>query len=278
MGAWGPGLYQNDVALDVKDTYEDLLQKGVLDEEITDRILEEYADSLIDADDEPVIWFALADIQQRRGRLDETVKEKAISFIDAGADLPAWKNAPESLQRKRTEALNKLKSRLQSPQKPEKKIHHPRLYTCQWRIGDVYAYPLTSATAQEAGFYGDMLLFHKCDNTTEWPGNILPVVRMKLYRNHAVPPTLSDFMKLPYLRISQRGSAEQPEYIYQIMLENTSSRVIPKCLIYIGNTQEFVDPSDEWVFPQKNLLWGALWKWFDDCIIPRICSLNRIES
>ena len=80
MGAWGPGLYQNDVVLDVKDTYEDLLQKGVLDEEITDRILEEYADSLIDADDGPVIWFALADIQQRRGRLDETVKEKAISL------------------------------------------------------------------------------------------------------------------------------------------------------------------------------------------------------
>lgn len=196
MGAWGPGLYQNDVALDVKDTYEDLLHKGVLDEEITDRILEEYADSLIDADDGPVIWFALADIQQRRGRLDETVKEKTISFIDAGADLPAWKNAPESLQRKRTEALNKLKARLQSPQKPEKKIHHPRLYTCQWRIGDVYAYPLTSAKAQEAGLYGDMLLFHKCDNTTEWPGNILPVVRMKLYRNHDVPPTLSDFMVL----------------------------------------------------------------------------------
>ena len=28
MGAWGPGLYQNDVALDVKDTYEDLLYAG----------------------------------------------------------------------------------------------------------------------------------------------------------------------------------------------------------------------------------------------------------
>lgn len=37
MGAWGTGLYANDCALDVKDTYIEFLQKQMSNEEATQK-------------------------------------------------------------------------------------------------------------------------------------------------------------------------------------------------------------------------------------------------
>ena len=42
MGAWGPKLFQDDIAEDVKDTYIDLLKQGEDNEEITKKLIEEY--------------------------------------------------------------------------------------------------------------------------------------------------------------------------------------------------------------------------------------------
>ena len=59
MGSWGPKLYQDDIAQDVRDTYKDRLRRGKTTKEIT----EEYRGEIQDIDDGPIFWFALADIQ-----------------------------------------------------------------------------------------------------------------------------------------------------------------------------------------------------------------------
>ena len=116
MGTWGPGLYQNDLALDVKDKYVSFLNDHIPDEEITGKIMEEFRDALSD-DDEPVFWFALADTQWQWGRLEESVKIRALTLIDAGDGLRGWGHSSEGVYKKRLEVLSMLKYRLNSPQK-----------------------------------------------------------------------------------------------------------------------------------------------------------------
>ena len=36
MGSWGPKLYQDDIAQDVRDTYKDRLRRGKTTKEITE--------------------------------------------------------------------------------------------------------------------------------------------------------------------------------------------------------------------------------------------------
>lgn len=51
MGAWGPGLYQDDVALDVRDYYKDQLHRGKEGEQITQELIAQNSDILEDPDD-----------------------------------------------------------------------------------------------------------------------------------------------------------------------------------------------------------------------------------
>ena len=78
MGAWGPKLYQDDVAEDVRDYYKDQLKRGKTNEEVTNELIEDNYDIIQDEDEAPVFWFALADTQWNLGRLLPSVKEKAL--------------------------------------------------------------------------------------------------------------------------------------------------------------------------------------------------------
>ncbi|OGS50963.1 MAG: hypothetical protein A3K65_03900 [Euryarchaeota archaeon RBG_16_68_12] len=60
MGAWGCGIFEDDVALDVRGGFEEAVNGGASVEETTRMILEEYAEGLEDAGDGPVIYRALA--------------------------------------------------------------------------------------------------------------------------------------------------------------------------------------------------------------------------
>ena len=74
MGAWGTGLYQNDIGLDVRDYFKDELHRGKSGTEITEELSVIHAESIQDADDAPEFWLALADTQWDMGRLQENVK------------------------------------------------------------------------------------------------------------------------------------------------------------------------------------------------------------
>ena len=48
MGAWGPVIYQDDVALEIKEEYLDVLRKGIKTEEANRTILKNNKDYKID--------------------------------------------------------------------------------------------------------------------------------------------------------------------------------------------------------------------------------------
>lgn len=138
MGAWGVRLYEDDIALDIKNRLDEL-QKGKTVREITNELIDEYSSELDDIDCAPAFWFALADTQWELGRLLPEVKEQALAWLDKGGDLALWQEENPELAAEREKVLNQLRQKLNSPQPPEKKITQRRIYKCEWKTGDVFA-------------------------------------------------------------------------------------------------------------------------------------------
>lgn len=60
MGTWGPKLYQDDVAEEVRDYYKDQLKRGKTEKEVTLELISQ-CQSNIDEAEKSIFWFALAD-------------------------------------------------------------------------------------------------------------------------------------------------------------------------------------------------------------------------
>lgn len=269
MGAWGPGLYQDDVADDVRMVYRDRLQED--GDAACEAVLRQLGDLADDPEDGPVFWFALADTMWHCGRLTDEVRDKALFHLDEGADLARWQRENPRQASRREAVLNELRERLLSPQKPPAKQRTPRLYTCPWQTGDVYAYPLDSEEAVSRGLAGCSLLFHKVGTASWHPGHICPVVMVKIVRSDCPPPDAEAFAKLPCLRVFSPG-------MYRLKLINTSKRITPKKLQYVGNYPAIPEIPGERI-PRCDAEYpGFLWKWFDELLLNILIKHTGLET
>lgn len=143
MGAWGTGLYQDDVALDIKEEYINRLKIGYSNIEATQELLDDSECYVEDEEEEPIFWFALADTQWKYGRLLPEVKEEAIKHIKEGKDLERWKDNKKQYE-KRKQVLKQLEEKLNSPQPPEKKVTKLVLCKATWEVGDVLLFKINN--------------------------------------------------------------------------------------------------------------------------------------
>lgn len=90
MGTWGTGIFDDDVAVDVRGEYEEARETGLSPEAAARQVLETWGDQLDDMDDGPIVWIALAATQLEEGAILDDVRRNAIAAIDAGADMPRW--------------------------------------------------------------------------------------------------------------------------------------------------------------------------------------------
>lgn len=149
MGAWGPAIFSDDLACDVRDEYTVHLDEGKSGEEATKIVFQVYYPDVRGTEEESVFWFALALIQWKKGRLTDEVKGKAIEFIDNCADLKRWSEpGNEKAYKKRMAVLEKLKETLLSPMPPAKKPR-PLPTKAPVKLGDVFEIP----TEKGAGYF-----------------------------------------------------------------------------------------------------------------------------
>jgi len=166
MGTWGIGLYSNDEALDIRDSMREMASYGWKTEDMIRQIIQEYELEKIDSTTSNM-WLAFADTAWRQGRMTETLKETAISIIDQGIDMENWQDVSPSDQRKRMLTLEKLKDRLQTPQRSKPvKYAKMRIYDFPWKAGEVYAFP-----SDEDGLYHAVLVI---DNELWKPNQYVP--------------------------------------------------------------------------------------------------------
>ncbi len=290
MGIWGFELYQNDVSLDIKDKFLELYNSGKPIQDITDKLVEDNQSIIGDIVEEPLFWLALADTQWNFGVLTPFVKEKALYWIDKGSELFDLQTTDMPAKMKRKKVLEELQSKLLSPQPPVKKPVKKRIYKCQWKFGDVFAYQLESDMAKERNLYGRYLLIQKVDEDVWHPGHVVPIVYVKITNDTNFPLSVEEYNQMQYVQVwstkyeerfwpidmrrPQEDIAEKSKINYQadeygflpqyrVILLNTSSRVIPTKLTYVGNFANSIRPQNEFVPHSKYNLVAVPWKQFD---------------
>lgn len=300
MGAWGPKLYQDDLAEDIRDYYKDQLHRGKKGIDVTQELLVQYQIEISDSEDASVFWFALADTQWNLGRLEDKVKEMALKHILEGDNLEHWKIENPKMAKAREQAIEELRQKLLSPQPPEKKVTQYKIYRCEWKYGDVYAYQLESDLAEEKSLYGRYFLIQKVDECVWHPGHIVPIVYVKITGDTNLPSNVEEYNQLEYvqtwftkyeerfwpidMRRPQEDIAEKSMITYQVdeygllpqyraKLLNTSKRVIPGKLIYVGNFANAVRPQKEFVPHSKENVLSVSWKQFDETFETKMIKL-----
>ncbi|SFA70970.1 hypothetical protein SAMN04488577_0450 [Bacillus sp. cl95] len=120
MGAWGAGIWDDDLSCDIQDEWNDLLDEGMNTRKATKIILQTWMEELGDLDeeerliDESLIYIALAALQIRHNVLTRSIKKKALECIESGADLSLWQENQDESYADRKKVLEELKSKLES--------------------------------------------------------------------------------------------------------------------------------------------------------------------
>ena len=205
MGAWGTGVFSDDLACDIRDAYLDLLGEGLTAAEAKLRILRAFASSFQDQDESSVAWLALAAVQWKHGRLDDETREHALSVIDSGSDLAMWETGSPDYEERR-KVLQTLREQLLSPQPAEKKVAKRERYSCEWKKGSVVAFRLLS---------GDLTLLRVINLHTD-QGGTYPVCELLDWVGSEIPDK-SILKKLP-IKTSLGTFRPKAGYVTQLML------------------------------------------------------------
>ena len=199
MGTWGPALYSDDTACDVRDEYKGLLGDGIQEPDATQRLIAQWADAIADPDAAPVFWLALADTQWNCGRLQEIVKQQALEIIASGADLLRWQ--PDAgLVAKRRAVLERLEQKLAAPPPAPRKIRKRFVDSTDWELGDVYSFRLLSGKSillHVIGFHQDKGGRAPVCAILDWVGAAVPgksALEKLGYKSAPPPQRLSQFL------------------------------------------------------------------------------------
>lgn len=109
MGAWGVGIFEDDVACDTRIALYDRFRDGDSAGEATDAVLDDFSEAMEDEEDGQVIILALAAAQWEAGRLDPRIRKRALAIIDEGVDF-RWQDSEYAGQRRAV--LTELGARL----------------------------------------------------------------------------------------------------------------------------------------------------------------------
>ena len=295
MGAWGTGLYQDDLALDVKESYDSLLNNGKTYAEANKLIIEEFDFCLNDQDEAPVFWLVLANVQMKHSCLEEETKTRAMESFEH--DLQRWKEASPAQQKKREQVLLRLKQRLLTYQPKKKPPLAPKTYHCDWQDGDVFAYPISGDNDRSKDFKGRFFLFHKIRNSSRGlPRYTFPIMRIKITEDETLPTSKEEFERLEYVKLFFAGpfSSEDSEKIrlrhglitdevgllmkYQALLYITSKRSIPKKLIYLGNYQNVTPPHNEYIDNIEQQVPLFIWETLEESLCDNYLLFNLRQA
>jgi hypothetical protein len=305
MGTFGKGIFENDIALDVKDRFLELFSEGKTAIEINETMLKEFSNEMNDTDDSIPFWLALADIEWQHGILFPDVKTKALKCLEDIKTQSLLEVENANFTSSRTKVLDKLREKLNSPQPKHKKYKTKTPYKCEWKSGDVFAFQLESNLSIEKGLSGQYLLVQKVDEGLWHPEHIIPIVYVKITKDGRIPTSISEFDQCEYIQTSfsffeerfwpidgsrsEEDIAEKSKLVYEvdefgylpqfrIALVNSSMRIIPKKLLYVGNFIDTITPTKEFIPHSKINIAAVLWKNFEEILIDRYFRHNRRQS
>ena len=194
MGVWSYNLYGNDITCDVKETYMEALKTADNDNDAFISTLKAF-EEIKNTDEECLVWYAIADIQWKTGRLTEFVKERALDFLNKGEGRALFDN-----QNKWVKTLDKLREQLLLPMKGYRIIKKDVTELLDlWESGDVYAYQFSTQYAKEKGLFGKYILMQKADEVEGYKNKRFSVIHIfdKLFDDIPDPDEIRHIRLLP---------------------------------------------------------------------------------
>lgn len=107
MHTWGIGIFDNDVALDVRKAFHASLDKGLSAYMASDKLIEKYGHK-----NEMEVCLALAELQIEQEIIQPKVKKKALTLIISGDAAEDWERAGSAVFENRKAVLQDLRRRL----------------------------------------------------------------------------------------------------------------------------------------------------------------------
>jgi hypothetical protein len=112
MGHWGPGIFDDDVAQDVRLEFEEQLRSGQSVAAATHHLIDAPPWGWDDEEDAAVTYLALAGLQLEHRALDPAIRDKAIAIIDSEVPLWRWEGSPPERIAERVRVLGELREQL----------------------------------------------------------------------------------------------------------------------------------------------------------------------
>lgn len=107
MKTWGVGIFDNDVAVDVRKDFEAALAQGLSAYMASDKLIEKYG-----VKNEVEMYLALAEMQLGQDIIQPKVKKKALTLIISGDAAESWESAGTAVFENRKAVLQDLRRRL----------------------------------------------------------------------------------------------------------------------------------------------------------------------
>jgi hypothetical protein len=209
MGAWGTGILSDDTVRDVHGSYLDLFNRGNSPEAIRQKLLEDYAESVGDSDEGPLIWLGIAKAQWDCAQLEPVVLSKIREIVSDGLGLDLWAEQGERLLQSRKAALSQFLAKLETPnprpRTPRKAIKRKAIF----QPGDCLAVRL------EDGDWGAILVLEDEPESDDpyketYGKNLVVTLRYK----SPEMPSLSVFEKREWLYLTHHSWKGQLELCY----------------------------------------------------------------
>jgi hypothetical protein len=115
MGTRGAGLFEDDIAVEIREAFQAEIDDGLSPMKAAGRVLEEWAEAADDEDDGPVIHLALASLLLDLGVRQHPVLEEARAILEQEAGLERWQEAGETSLAGRREVYQQLLARMIPP-------------------------------------------------------------------------------------------------------------------------------------------------------------------
>ncbi len=107
MAAWGVGIFDDDLAQNVRKDFQRAVDAGQSVYEAARGILERYA-----AANSAVVYLALAALQLEHGLVQPRIRKTALTVIITGEGVEPWAEAPAETRAARERELDNLRNRL----------------------------------------------------------------------------------------------------------------------------------------------------------------------
>jgi hypothetical protein len=215
MGTWGPAIFSDDLASDIRGDFRDLIGDGLDPREATRRLEREYSASLSDPDEAPVLWMALAASQWKLGRLLPEVRDRALQAIEEGADLQLWRESPDFT--KRLTAEKQLRDQLLSEQPAPKRVPKTWRQESPLDAGQHFLYRHRS---------GQRLLFRVIDVHRD-KGGAYPVVELLEWSDDHGTPSPKRLAKIPARKPRHPEPLTEKEQAFTLILIRKGKRDDP---------------------------------------------------